>query len=233
MSEKAKIFKSLLPQKPLELELPKAMVAMAACVAYHAKSIEENFPPTGLNSLWTTFIVVLTDLETASRVNYYKLMHKLYLKSSHSVAPTEHGLSQDQILQCINLAAFAANGNDDDSTLSESDLDQRASQDAQRATTAFSGVDGNATLDIPGSSNGDGCQVHAAGLHSAARYSEDLLLLLNALKHLVALARLHGVHDLNNGPSDDKPGNDRDRSGDNGDGSGGNGDGSASDVHDI
>ncbi|KAJ3903775.1 hypothetical protein F5879DRAFT_1035236 [Lentinula edodes] len=161
MSEKAKIFKSSLPQKPLELELPKAMVAMAACVIHsivqdHAKSIEENFPPTGLNSLWTTFIAVLTNLETASRVNYHKLMHKLYLKSSRSVAPTEHGLSQDQILQRINLAAFAANGNDDDSSLSESDLDQRASQDAQRATTAFSSVDGNATLDSPGSSNGDG-----------------------------------------------------------------------------
>ncbi|KAJ3911107.1 hypothetical protein F5877DRAFT_86466 [Lentinula edodes] len=89
------------------------------------------------------------------------------------------------------------------------------------------------------------CQVHAAGLHSAARYSEDLLLitssgsllvtgdtaaptwlllsssllysrspgtngvtavllitsllshLSSALRHLVALARLHGVHDLN------------------------------------
>ncbi|KAJ3931468.1 MAG: hypothetical protein NXY57DRAFT_961744 [Lentinula lateritia] len=111
MSEKAKIFKSSLPQKPLELELPKAMVAMEACVR---------------------------------------------LLAGCSVAPTEHGLSQDQILQRINLAAFAANGNDDDSSLLESDLDQRASQDAQRAITAFSGVDGNATLDSPGSSNGDG-----------------------------------------------------------------------------
>ncbi|KAJ3859752.1 hypothetical protein EV359DRAFT_67898 [Lentinula novae-zelandiae] len=93
-SKKATIFRSSFPQKPLELELPKAMVAMAA-LCDHAKSVEENFPPTGLHSLWTTFIAVLTNLETASRVNYHQLMHKLYLKSTHFVAPTQHGLSQD------------------------------------------------------------------------------------------------------------------------------------------
>ncbi|KAJ3870781.1 hypothetical protein F5051DRAFT_447130 [Lentinula edodes] len=69
------------------------------------------------------------------------------------------------------------------------------------------------------------CQVHASGLHTAARDSEDLPLILlslysrspgtngvtavllitsllshssSALRHLVALAWLHGVHDLNN-----------------------------------
>lgn len=84
-------------------------------------------------------MAILTNLEIASRVNYHKLMHKLYLQSSYvfslcsysnslilfsrTVAPTEHGLSQDQILQRINLTAFAANGGDDDSSRSSSESD--------------------------------------------------------------------------------------------------------------
>ncbi|KAJ3806987.1 hypothetical protein F5876DRAFT_80138 [Lentinula aff. lateritia] len=155
MSKKATSLRSSLPQKPLELELPKAMVAMAACVIHsilqdHAKSVEENFPPTGLHSLWTTFIAILTNLETASRVNYHKLMHKLYLKSSRSVAPTQHGLSQDQILQRINLAAFAANGGDD-SDSSPSELEERhgVSRNEQgiAASMSSSGTDSSATFD--------------------------------------------------------------------------------------
>ncbi|KAJ3815927.1 hypothetical protein F5876DRAFT_61039 [Lentinula aff. lateritia] len=154
-SKKATIFRSSFPQKPLELELPKAMVAMAACVIHsilqdHAKSVEENFPPTGLHSLWTTFIAVLTNLETASRVNYHKLMHKLYLKSTRFVAPTQHGLSQDQILQRINLAAFAANGGDD-SDSSPSELEERhgvlRNEQGIAASMSSSGADSNATFD--------------------------------------------------------------------------------------
>ncbi|KAJ3920758.1 hypothetical protein F5877DRAFT_76852 [Lentinula edodes] len=161
-SRKASIFVSSLPHKPLELELPKAMVAMASCVIHsilqdHAKFTEENFPPTGLHSQWSTFMAILTNLETASRVNYHKLMHKLYLQSSRTVAPTEHGLSQDQILQRINLTAFAANGGDDDSSSSSSESDpvHGGSNDGE-CTISLCG-DGMAdSLNGEGSANGNG-----------------------------------------------------------------------------
>ncbi|KAJ3859917.1 hypothetical protein EV359DRAFT_67757 [Lentinula novae-zelandiae] len=160
-SRKASIFVSSLPHKPLELELPKAMVAMASCVIHsilqdHAKFTEENFPPTGLHSQWSTFMAILTNLETASRVNYHKLVHKLYLQSSHTVAPTEHGLSQDQILQRINLTAFAANGGDDDSSSSSSESDPvHGSSNDGECTISLSG-DGTAnnSLNGEGSANG-------------------------------------------------------------------------------
>ncbi|GAV99758.1 hypothetical protein LENED_001238 [Lentinula edodes] len=163
MSRKASIFVSSLPHKPLELELPKAMVAMASCVIHsilqdHAKFTEENFPPTGLHSQWSTFMAILTNLETASKVNYHKLMHKLYLQSSRTVAPTEHGLSQDQILQRINLTAFAANGGDDDSSSSSSESDpvHGSSNDGERTISLSGDGMANNSLNGEGSANSTG-----------------------------------------------------------------------------
>ncbi|KAH7876543.1 uncharacterized protein C8R40DRAFT_1068353 [Lentinula edodes] len=163
MSRKASIFVSSLPHKPLELELPKAMVAMASCVIHsilqdHAKFTEENFPPTGLHSQWSTFMAILTNLETASKVNYHKLMHKLYLQSSRTVAPTKHGLSQDQILQRINLTAFAANGGDDDSSSSSSESDpvHGSSNDGERTISLSGDGMANNSLNGEGSANSTG-----------------------------------------------------------------------------
>ncbi|KAF9068160.1 hypothetical protein BDP27DRAFT_1422197 [Rhodocollybia butyracea] len=118
-AEKTTIFVSSVEEKPLELELPKAMVAMAGCVIHailkdHSASTDSKFPPPGLQTQWATFIELLDTLEKASKMNYHKFMHKLYLKASKTVAPAAHGLSKEQILKRINFAAFAASGDSDD-----------------------------------------------------------------------------------------------------------------------
>ncbi|THU98814.1 hypothetical protein K435DRAFT_856255 [Dendrothele bispora CBS 962.96] len=110
-AKRTEIFASSIPEKPLEWELPKAMVAMAACVIHavlqdHAHSSEENFPPPGLASQWFTFVEILTRMEKHSCMAYHRLMHDLYLKASHTVAPATHGLSRQDIIDRINWDAF-------------------------------------------------------------------------------------------------------------------------------
>ncbi|KAJ3808523.1 hypothetical protein F5876DRAFT_67192 [Lentinula aff. lateritia] len=153
-SRKASIFVSSLPHKPIGTSKSHGSYGQ---LCDHAKFTEENFPPTGLHSQWSTFMAILTNLETASRVNYHKLMHKLYLQSSRAVAPTEHGLSQDQILQRINLTAFAANGGDNDSSSSSSESDPVHGSSNDGECTISLSRDGMAdSLNGEGSANGNG-----------------------------------------------------------------------------
>ncbi|THU96313.1 hypothetical protein K435DRAFT_778599, partial [Dendrothele bispora CBS 962.96] len=110
-AQKNKTFVSSIPEKPLELEVPKAMVVMSSCVIHallqdHAYSSDENFPPPGLASQWTTHLEILEKMEQKSRMAYHRLMHDLYLKASHTVAPATHGLSRQEIINRINWDAF-------------------------------------------------------------------------------------------------------------------------------
>ncbi|KAJ3716761.1 hypothetical protein DFJ43DRAFT_1043217 [Lentinula guzmanii] len=145
--KKSTIFVSSIPEKPLELKVPKAMVAMAACVIHavlldHAHSKEENFPPTGLYQQWTTFMDILASLEKASSLGYHRFMHKLYLKSSHTIAPATHGLSRDQILKRINLVAFASAQDSDES---EEDRDDVAKDAVSTSSSVVADDDSNAS----------------------------------------------------------------------------------------
>ncbi|KAJ3769431.1 hypothetical protein FB446DRAFT_791391 [Lentinula raphanica] len=105
------IFTSSIPDLPLELEVPKAMLAMTGCVIHailldHAHSKTENFPPTGLEKQFDTFMEILTGLEKADNLNYHRMVHKIYRDASRTIAPATHGLSKDQILSRINFTAF-------------------------------------------------------------------------------------------------------------------------------
>ncbi|KAJ3723813.1 hypothetical protein C8R42DRAFT_471447 [Lentinula raphanica] len=108
---KETIFASSIPDLPLELEVPKAMLAMTGCVIHailldHAHSKTENFPPTGLEKQFDTFMEILTGLEKADNLNYHRVVHKIYRNASRTIAPATHGLSKDQILSRINFTAF-------------------------------------------------------------------------------------------------------------------------------
>ncbi|THU88809.1 hypothetical protein K435DRAFT_865908 [Dendrothele bispora CBS 962.96] len=111
---KAALFKSSVPEKPLEFELPKAMLAMAGCVIHavlleHGKPKADNFPPPGLQTQWGTFLDIMDRMEARSKMSYHKFVHELYLRSSHSVAPATHGLSRAEILKRINFQTFDDN----------------------------------------------------------------------------------------------------------------------------
>ncbi|KAK7461711.1 hypothetical protein VKT23_008137 [Stygiomarasmius scandens] len=114
--QKTEIFMSSIPEKPLELEVPKAMVAMAASVVHailqdHAHSADDNFPPPGLATQWYTFIEILDTLEAKSLMAYHRLMHDLYLKASHTIAPATHGLTRSDIISRIKWDEIAAEEN--------------------------------------------------------------------------------------------------------------------------
>ncbi|THU80702.1 hypothetical protein K435DRAFT_809667 [Dendrothele bispora CBS 962.96] len=116
-AKRTEIFVSSISEKPLELELPKAMVVMAACVIHailqdHAYSSEEHFPPPGLASQWLTYMEILAKIEKKSCMVYHRLMHDLYLKASHTIAPATHGLSRQDIINRINWDAFTEDDND-------------------------------------------------------------------------------------------------------------------------
>ncbi|THV01197.1 hypothetical protein K435DRAFT_854050 [Dendrothele bispora CBS 962.96] len=118
-ARKTQLFVSSLPDKPLELEILKAMVAMAACIHAvlqdHSADRPFNFPPDGLSTQWGTFRDLLCKTESANKHKYHKFMHKMYLTTSQSIAPATHGLTRDEILDRIqdSWADFEADNDDD------------------------------------------------------------------------------------------------------------------------
>ncbi|THV04626.1 hypothetical protein K435DRAFT_790842 [Dendrothele bispora CBS 962.96] len=126
-----RLFVSLLPNSAktkLELEVPKAMVATAACAIHailldHSLGTVAKFPPVGLHRQWKGYIDLLEEMETKNKSRAHKIMHGLYLKASHSVAPATHGLSEEQIIGRVNWAAFEE---DIDSDGSEEQLNESA-----------------------------------------------------------------------------------------------------------
>ncbi|KAJ3870649.1 hypothetical protein F5051DRAFT_434470, partial [Lentinula edodes] len=125
---KADLFASSIPKRPLELQLPKGMLVMAGCIIHSVladvgKSKKDDFPPFGLETQWQTFLDILNGLEDSSKLNYHMFAHRLYLKASHSVGLAAHGLTHNEVLNRIDFEAFAQvtptgddsnNGNDGD-----------------------------------------------------------------------------------------------------------------------
>ncbi|THU90455.1 hypothetical protein K435DRAFT_801978 [Dendrothele bispora CBS 962.96] len=115
------IFSSSVDERPLELELPKAMVVMAGCVIHavledHSRQDEDKFPPAGLDRKWEGYFDILNSAEKSNKWRFHKLMHELYLKASHSLAPATHGLTTEQIVKRIPWDAFAEMLPDDPSS---------------------------------------------------------------------------------------------------------------------
>ncbi|KAJ3807038.1 hypothetical protein F5876DRAFT_68437 [Lentinula aff. lateritia] len=125
---KADLFASSIPKRPLELQLPKGMLVMAGCIIHSVladvgKSKKDDFPPFGLETQWQTFLDILNGLEDSSKLNYHMFAHRLYLRASHSVGLAAHGLTHNEVLNRIDFEAFAqaaptsddsGNGNDGD-----------------------------------------------------------------------------------------------------------------------
>ncbi|KAJ3805882.1 hypothetical protein F5876DRAFT_69417 [Lentinula aff. lateritia] len=115
---KADLFASSIPKRPLELQLPKGMLVMAGCIIHSVladvgKSKKDDFPPFGLETQWQTFLDILNSLEDSSKLNYH----------IHSVGLAAHGLTHNEVLNRIDFEAFAQatptgddsdNGNDGD-----------------------------------------------------------------------------------------------------------------------
>ncbi|THU89314.1 hypothetical protein K435DRAFT_802815 [Dendrothele bispora CBS 962.96] len=111
-AKKGDIFVSSIQEKPLELEIPKAMAAVAGCVIHailkdHANSKEQDFPLVNIITQWKAFLGTLNQAENTNKQRYHKLMHQLYLNSSHTIAPTGKGLSTADIVKKIDWSAFA------------------------------------------------------------------------------------------------------------------------------
>ncbi|KAK7451301.1 hypothetical protein VKT23_012642 [Stygiomarasmius scandens] len=120
-AKKSDIFISSIPEKPLELEIPKAMAAVAGCVIYailkdHADSKEQDFPPVNMKMQWKAFLQTLDQAENTNKQRYHKLMHQLYLNSSHTIAPTNDGLSAVDIVKKIDWSAFAESESESEPT---------------------------------------------------------------------------------------------------------------------
>ncbi|KAJ3752865.1 hypothetical protein EV360DRAFT_88335 [Lentinula raphanica] len=112
---KRSLFKSSIidnPNRALELELPKAMLAMAGC-AIHAilldvgESKRDSFPPSGLKTQWHNCMHILDNLQAYSKTQYHIYIHDLYLKASDSVGLAKHGLSRAEVLKKVDFQAFA------------------------------------------------------------------------------------------------------------------------------
>ncbi|KAJ3755561.1 hypothetical protein EV360DRAFT_72770 [Lentinula raphanica] len=112
---KRDLFKSSIvdnPNRALELELPKAMLAMAGC-AIHAilldvgESKRDSFPPLGLKTQWHNCMHILDNLQAYNKTQYHIYIHDLYLKASDSIGLAKHGLSRAEILKRVDFQAFA------------------------------------------------------------------------------------------------------------------------------
>ncbi|KAJ3752643.1 hypothetical protein EV360DRAFT_88547 [Lentinula raphanica] len=131
---KRTLFKSSIvdnPDRALELELPKAMLAMAGC-AIHAilldvgESKRDSFPPPGLKTQWHNCMHILDNLQAYSKTQYHIYIHDLYLKASDSIGLAKHGLSRAEILKRVDFQAFAK-GAQADPTDTDSELGDGAS----------------------------------------------------------------------------------------------------------
>ncbi|KAJ3752118.1 hypothetical protein EV360DRAFT_89058 [Lentinula raphanica] len=112
------------PNRALEFELPKAMLAMAGSVIHAilqdvGESKRDNFPPPGLSTQWHTLIVILDNLEAHDKPAYHAYIHKLYKKASNTVGLANHGLSRREVLNRLDLEAWSRNDTDEDSGMDE------------------------------------------------------------------------------------------------------------------
>ncbi|KAF5356705.1 hypothetical protein D9758_013729 [Tetrapyrgos nigripes] len=105
------VFVSSSPTKTEELELPKALVVFSVAAIHSilsdfARQCNENFPSKELGSVWKSVLAILNNVEKVNRVQYHTLMHKLYVDTSGSLTSAGHVLSNDQIFNTVDWAAF-------------------------------------------------------------------------------------------------------------------------------
>ncbi|THU86378.1 hypothetical protein K435DRAFT_868356 [Dendrothele bispora CBS 962.96] len=97
--------------KANELELPKAMVALATAAIHavlqdFAKGTKEDFPTKELDGVWNTALHILGNLKNVNPNRYHRLMHDLYCRSAGGLALATHGLSNQQIFDTVDWSAL-------------------------------------------------------------------------------------------------------------------------------
>ncbi|THV03160.1 hypothetical protein K435DRAFT_791890 [Dendrothele bispora CBS 962.96] len=110
------VFVSSIPQKPDELELPLGLVALSVATVIsqihsilqdYARSCSEHFPSKELTGVWKSALGILENIKRVNRLRYHVLMHKLYINASGTLPLAQHGLTNEQILNAVDWAAFA------------------------------------------------------------------------------------------------------------------------------
>ncbi|KAJ3890606.1 hypothetical protein GG344DRAFT_66102 [Lentinula edodes] len=88
------VFVSSIQEKPNELEVPKALVALAstvihACIQDFSSGIKDNFPTKELDGVWKLSLKILDGIQKRNRMKYHRLMHNLYIESLMMMTTTE------------------------------------------------------------------------------------------------------------------------------------------------
>ncbi|KAJ3754435.1 hypothetical protein EV360DRAFT_73703 [Lentinula raphanica] len=112
VGENSNLFRSSLSgqHKRHELEVPKAMVALAsvtihACLQDFATGVKENFPSRELDGIWHLAIDLLNGIEKLNRVRYHNLMHNFYKDATQSLST--HSMTNQQVYDAVDWSAIA------------------------------------------------------------------------------------------------------------------------------
>ncbi|KAF9061051.1 hypothetical protein BDP27DRAFT_1369987 [Rhodocollybia butyracea] len=137
-------FRSSHPEKPNELEIPKAMVALAstaihACLQDHSTGVKDNFPTKELDDVWCLAIRILDEIKKRSILKYHKLMHNLYIDASGSRVP--ENMTNQQIYNAIDWTAFNGDNSEDEGTSSTAVQPQPAASGSGTGTATAGAAD--------------------------------------------------------------------------------------------
>ncbi|KAJ3873955.1 hypothetical protein F5051DRAFT_431730 [Lentinula edodes] len=88
------VFVSSIQEKPNELEVLKALVALAstaihACIQDFSSGIKDNFPTKELDGVWKLSLKILDGIQKRNHMKYHRLMHNLYIETLMMMTTTE------------------------------------------------------------------------------------------------------------------------------------------------
>ncbi|KAJ4478738.1 hypothetical protein C8J55DRAFT_489544 [Lentinula edodes] len=110
------VFVSSIQEKPNELEVPKALVALAstaihACIQDFSSGIKDNFPTKELDGVWKLSLEILDGIQKRNHMKYHRLMHNLYIESSGAVS-SMHSMTNQQVYDTIDWSAIEQDDDD-------------------------------------------------------------------------------------------------------------------------
>ncbi|KAH7872868.1 uncharacterized protein C8R40DRAFT_1116028 [Lentinula edodes] len=110
------VFVLSIQEKPNELEVPKALVALAstaihACIQDFSSGIKDNFPTKELDGVWKLSLEILDGIQKRNRMKYHRLMHNLYIESSGAVS-SMHSMTNQQVYDTIDWSAIEQDDDD-------------------------------------------------------------------------------------------------------------------------
>ncbi|KAF5333838.1 hypothetical protein D9758_017423 [Tetrapyrgos nigripes] len=154
----------------LELEIPGAMLVLSACAIHailldHSLGTNAKFPPVGLQRQWDGYVGIFENMKRRNKVRAHKILHGMYLKASHSIAPAAQGLSEDQIISRVNWDAFDEDVEEDGDVVDDegsNHVEQEGNQDGEDGD-APGGEESGDKADKADKAGGDGSRAEDAG----------------------------------------------------------------------